>query len=126
MSFIVRILANAVALLVAAVVLNFFGVQGMQVDLGNPLTLIIAAAIFGVVNALIRPVLLMLSCLINFVTLGLFTLVINAAMLLLTGYIVDYLHLTGFRVEGFWAAFFGSIIVSIVSTILSSLTSSEA
>src|SRR4051812_24742156 len=99
MSFLVRILVNAVALLVAAFVLNFFGVQGMQVDLGNPTTLIIAAAIFGLVNALIRPVLLTLGCLINFVTLGLFTLVINAAMLLLTSYIVDYLHLTGFRVD---------------------------
>jgi putative membrane protein len=123
MSFLIRILINAVALVVAAVVLDFFGVEGMVVDLQNPGTLLIAAAIFGLVNALIRPILMTLSCLINFVTLGLFTLVINAAMLLLTGYIVNYLHLPGFQVQGFWAAFLGAIIISIVSTVLSSLTS---
>jgi len=76
----------------------------------GPFNLVIAAIIFGIVNALIRPVLMLLSLPLNIITLGLFTLVVNAAMLGLTALVMP-----GMRVSGFWAAFFGAIIIAVVS-----------
>ena len=78
---------------------------------------LIAAALFlGIINAFIRPVLLLLSLPFILVTLGLFILVVNALMLWLAGSIVP-----GFHVDGFWNAFFGSIVVSLVSWVLSAV-----
>lgn len=74
---------------------------------------IVAAGILGVVNAVIRPVVLILTLPINLLTLGLFTLVINALMLQLVAYLVP-----GFIVEGFWAAFWGALVISLVSWVL--------
>ena len=80
---------------------------------------LVAIAIIGLVNALIKPVLLILTFPITILTLGLFTFVINALMLLLAGSITP-----GFKVDGFGAAFFGSILLSIISTLLHSLVRS--
>lgn len=108
---IIRIIINAVALWVAAKIL---GPEVMRIpqDVGQ---LLIVALVFGVVNALIRPLISFFTCLLNLLTLGLFTFVINALMLMLTGW------LTGNQLEfdGFFYALLGGIIVSIVSTILS-------
>ena len=83
-------------------------VPGIQVSgLG---ALIVAALIFGLVNAAIRPVAVILSLPLTLLTLGLFLLVVNAAMLGLTA-----LLLPGMQVDGFWPAFFGAIVVSVVS-----------
>ncbi len=71
--------------------------------------LVIAALILGILNAVLKPLLMLLTLPVIFLTLGLFLLVINTVIFYLLGY------LPGFRVEGFWAAFFGSIIVSVVS-----------
>ena len=79
----------------------------------GPFTLFIAAMIFGIINALIRPVLMLLSLPLNIITLGLFTLVVNAAMLGLTALVMP-----GMQISGFWAAFFGAIIVAVVSWIV--------
>jgi len=81
-------------------------------------TVAIMAVIFGLVNALIRPVLRFLTCPLIILTLGLFTLVINALMLLLASWIGTQFGV-GFHVEGFWAAFWGALVISIVSWILS-------
>jgi putative membrane protein len=70
------------------------------------------------VNAIIRPVLKILTFPIIIVTLGIFALVINGLMLLLTSALSDALGL-GFHVSGFWAAFWGALVVSVVSTLLS-------
>ena len=75
------------------------------------------ALIFGLVNALVRPLLKALSCGLVVLTLGLFIFVINAAMLLLTSFIAQQLGLQ-FVVEGFGAALVGSIIISLVSIVL--------
>lgn len=108
---VVRIIINAVALWVAA---RLLGPEVMRVpqDVGQ---LVIVALVFGVVNALIRPVVNLFTCLLNLLTLGLFTFIINALMLMLTSW------LTGDRLEfgNFGWAIVGGIIVSIVSTILS-------
>ena len=81
-------------------------------------TVAIMAVIFGLVNALIRPLLRLLTCPLIILTLGLFTLVINALMLLLASWIGTQLGL-GFTVDGFWAAFWGALVIGIVSWLLS-------
>jgi putative membrane protein len=78
------------------------------------------ALVFGLVNALIRPLLSLLTCPLIILTLGLFTLVINAAMLLLTSALSGAVGLA-FVVDGFWPAFWGALIVSIVSFVVTLL-----
>jgi putative membrane protein len=81
---------------------------------------VIAAALLGIVNAFIRPVLIILTLPLSVLTLGLFTLVINALMLKLVSWAV-----AGFAVEGFWAAFWGAIVISLVSWFISILFDAE-
>jgi putative membrane protein len=107
-----RWLINAIALAVAATF-----VSGIHVD-GGWLVLALVALIFGLVNALIRPVVTLLTCPLIILTLGLFTLVINAAMLLFASWIAGLLGI-GFAVDGFWPAFWGGLVISIVSFVLS-------
>ena len=114
MTFLVRLLVNAAALFVAA-----WLVPGIRHD-GSLLNLLIVALLFGLVNSFLRPLLKLLTCPLILMTLGLFTLVINALMLLLTGALSEVWGL-GFRVSGFWAAFFGGLVVGLVSVILSLL-----
>ena len=73
-----------------------------------------AAALLGIVNAIIRPVLILLTLPINIMTLGLFTLVINAFMLRFVAWLVG-----GVTITGFWAAFWGALVISLVSWFLS-------
>jgi putative membrane protein len=107
-----RWIINAIALAVAATF-----VSGIHVD-GGWLVLALVALIFGLVNALIRPVVALLTCPLIILTLGLFTLVINAAMLLFASWIAGLLGI-GFAVDGFWPAFWGGLVISIVSFVLS-------
>ena len=112
MPFLARLIVNALALWVATrLVPGVTYSEGLLPFLG-------VALVFGVVNATIRPVLKILTFPIIIVTLGLFALVINGLMLLLTSALSDALGL-GFHVRGFWAAFWGALVVSLVSTILS-------
>lgn len=83
-------------------------VGGISAD--STLTLFVAALVLGILNAVIRPVLLILTLPINLVTLGLFTLIINGAMLKLAAWLVP-----GFHVEGFWAAVGGALLLSVFS-----------
>jgi putative membrane protein len=112
-NFVVKTLANAVALaatlLLPKITLGEDGGFGRQA-----LSLILVALVFGVVNFLVKPVVKLLSLPLFILTLGLFTLVVNALMLLLTSWISDKLDLT-FHVEGFWTAVVGGLIISIVS-----------
>jgi putative membrane protein len=83
------------------------------------------AIVVGLVNATVRPLLKLLSCPLIILTLGLFALVINGIALWLASAIaVNWFHV-GFYVDGFWAAFFGALIVSIVSMILTALVREE-
>lgn len=111
MRLIVSILINAAALWVAA---RF--VPGIHI--GGWRSILATALLFGFVNALIRPVLKLLSCPIIILTLGLFTLVLNALMLELTAWFGRHLGIA-FRVDGFVPAFLGALLISIVSTLLS-------
>lgn len=105
--FLLRWIVTTIAVAVAA------QITGMRFD--TPGALIGAALLLGIVNALVRPVLLLLSLPFIVVTLGFFILVVNALLMWLVGSIVP-----GFHVDGFWQAFFGALIVSIVNWSLSS------
>lgn len=116
-SFVVRLLVTAAALAVAAFLIPGIHLEGW-------VSYLIVALIFGFVNAVIRPIALLVTCLLNIFTLGLFVLVVNAVMFLLTAWLANTIAgATGldvsFRVDDFWSAFLGAIIVSIVSFILS-------
>lgn len=113
-----RWLINGVALYVAAEL-----VRGIEVR-GGWLALAVMALIFGLVNALIRPVLKLLTCPLIILTLGLFTLVINALMLMLASWLGRQLGL-GFYVAGFWPAFWGALVISVVSFVLTLLIGDE-
>jgi putative membrane protein len=107
-------LINAAALALAAWLIPGISITGDNAWLAVALM----AVIFGLVNALIRPLVQFLTCLINMITLGLFTLVINTLMLMLSSWIAGQLNV-GFRVDGFIPAFLGALLISVVSFVLS-------
>ncbi len=111
MSFLIRLLVNAAALWVATRI-----VTGVTYT-GSVMPLIGVALVFGVINAIIRPVLKFLTFPFYIFTFGLFAFVLNGLMLWLTSSLSGALRL-GFHVAGFWPAFWGALVVSIVSTIL--------
>ncbi|MEU4512049.1 phage holin family protein [Nonomuraea wenchangensis] len=118
MKFIIRTLAAAVALWVAVQFIPGIDVDASANSAEYWGVLLLVALIFGVVNAIVKPIVKALGCAIIALTLGLFLLVINAAMLLLTSWISGQLGIP-FHVEDFYpAAFWGAIIVSLVSWLL--------
>ena len=119
MRLIVRLLAGAVALAVAAGLIDGISV-GPGTSGERALTLLAVAVIFGLVNAIVRPVVRLISLPLFVLTLGLFTFVVNALMLLLTAWIGDQLDLA-FEVDGFWSALLGALVISVVSFILNVL-----
>src|SRR5262245_29046628 len=120
MFFLLSLIINAVALLITAWVIPgiHLGAAGPQPTTNDGGTLLMVALIFGFVNAVIRPILILLSLPLEIITLGLFTFVINALMLLLTSWIAQSMGL-GFRVDKFLSALLGALIVSVVSFALS-------
>lgn len=119
--FIIRLLINAVALFAAVAILRDNGIHPQDT---NWLSFLWLALIFGLVNALIKPVLKFLTCPLIILTLGLGTLLINTLMFWLAGYIGTSFGI-GFTVDGFMPAFLGALIVSIVSIFLSALLRDE-
>jgi putative membrane protein len=101
--FIIRILISAFALWLATVLVPGLSAQGAA-------SLLWAALWLGIINALVRPIVVLLTLPITLLTLGGFLLVINAGMLALVGWLLD-----GFEVAGFFSALFGSIVVSLIS-----------
>jgi putative membrane protein len=120
MFFLLSLIINAVALLITAWVIPgiHLGAAGPHPTTNDWVTLLIVALIFGVVNAVIRPILILLSLPLEIITLGLFIFVINAFMLLLTSWIAEGMGL-GFRVDKFLPALLGALIISVVSLVLS-------
>ena len=108
-----RLLVNAVGLWLAAVI-----VPGIQID--DAPSLIASTALFALVNTLVRPLAFLASACVIVLTLGLFIVVINALMLALTAWLAGLLGL-GFRVDGFWSALFGALIVALLSLLVSSV-----
>lgn len=106
---------NTLAVLVAVCLLR------PRINYAGLADLLVASLLLGVLNAVLRPILMLLTFPILIVTLGLFRFVINALLLLLVGYLLR----PHFWVEGFWAAFWGALIISLVSSILNVLTGSR-
>lgn len=116
MRLILRLLANAAALAIATWLLS--GITLTSSSTANKIvTLLIVALIFGVLNAIIKPIFTLVTIPLVLLTLGLFLIVINACMLLLTSWLSGLFNL-GWHVEGFWTAVLGGLIISIVSFIL--------
>jgi len=112
-SFLVRILVNALALAVATWLLAGITLTGAS-DSGRAVSLVLVAGVFGVVNAVVRPVVKLLSLPFIILTLGLLLLVINGLMLLLTGWLSERLGLA-FEVDGFGTAVLGALVVTVVT-----------
>ncbi|MEW6157197.1 MAG: phage holin family protein [Verrucomicrobiota bacterium] len=108
-SFVQRWLITTVAVLIAAHVVN-----GIHYD--DLISLVVASLILGILNAFLRPIMLILSLPLLLVTLGLFTLVINAMLLYFVGWLMKSFH-----VESFWSAFWGALIISIVSMVCNAM-----
>lgn len=117
MRFLLRLLITAAALWIAVLL-----IEGIRYT-GSWPGMLGVALIFGVVNAVIRPILKILTCPLVVLTLGLFVFVLNALMLWLASEISQAFGI-GFDVDGFWAALVGALIVGIVSTVLNLLVGS--
>jgi putative membrane protein len=110
------VVVNALALAAAAGLLTGITLT-VQTDTERAVTLVLVALVFGVVNAVVRPVVKVLSLPFIILTLGLLIFVINALMLLLTSWLSGQLGL-GFHVTGFWTAVVGAVIVAVTTWVL--------
>jgi len=117
MQLLLRWLLTAVALAITAWIVPGITVEGQT----GIFAVLVMAVVFGFVNAFIRPLLKLLSCPLIILTLGLFILVVNAISFLLSSWIAQNVFRARFIVDGFWPAFWGAIVVSIVSFLLSLL-----
>lgn len=108
-NYIIRWLINAVGLLIVSKIMGSIEIDGV-------LTAVAAAAVIGIINTFLRPILIILTLPINILTLGLFTLVINGLIFYFVGNIVE-----GFQVTGYLAAFLGALILSVINVLASFL-----
>jgi putative membrane protein len=124
MRFLTWLVTTAVAVAVATLLIDgiyFTGPAHGQEEIKHKLLpLLLVALILGVVTSLVKPVLTILAIPAIVITLGLFLLVINAAMLKLTAWLADQLDI-GFHVEGFWPAVGGAIVITVVTWIVDSV-----
>jgi len=118
--FIIRWAINAVALYVAALL-----VTGVELDPNDYVSFLWLALIFGLLNALVRPILFFLSCPLIILTLGLGTLFLNTAMLYLTEWVAGFFGI-GFTLSSFWQTFLAALVISIVSIALSTILKEDS
>lgn len=119
MRMLLTVLTGAAGLAVAAWMFDGISIGGADRN-EQVVTLLLVAAIFGVVNAFVRPIVAFLSIPFYILTLGLFFLVVNALMLLLTSWIADQVGIP-FKVDGFWTAVFGGLVISLASAVIGML-----
>jgi putative membrane protein len=120
-SFIVRIIVNGLALWVATEIVDGVNITGADTTTDRVITLLVIALIFALVNAFIKPVVQLFTLPLFIVTLGLFTFIVNALMLWLTGWIAERLDIPFEVSDFFWSAVLGALVVSFVSWILNLL-----
>ncbi|ASU84889.1 phage holin family protein [Nocardiopsis gilva YIM 90087] len=117
MSIIIRILVNAIALWAAVFLIN--GINVAATDPADQIIVYLAVGvIFGLVNAVIKPIVKTVGCAFYALTLGLVALVVNALLLMLTEWVAGLFNLP-FTIDGFWPAFWGAIVIAVVSWLLS-------
>jgi putative membrane protein len=117
MGLLIRLVINAVALWITTLVVPGIEVSGSTAwrTVG---TLLIVAAIFGLVNAILKPIIKVVGCVFYILTLGLIAFVVNALLFLLVDWLSGQLDLP-FTIDGFWPAFWGAIVMTVVSWLLS-------
>ena len=121
-SFAIKVLVNGVALWVAAYFVKGINLAESTTSTSSKLvTILLVAVIFGLLNALIKPILTILSLPVIVLTLGLFTLIVNAAMLELTSWFAGQFNLDFHVDQFFWDAVFGALIITVVSMILNAV-----
>jgi putative membrane protein len=119
MQLIIKIVVNAVAIWVATAVVPGVAVSQGDASLGRKIvTLLIVGAIFGVVNALIKPIVKLFSLPFYILTLGLFAFVVNALMLMLVSWLADQLDISFHIDDFFWSALGAAVVVTFVSMVL--------
>jgi putative membrane protein len=119
MGLIVRLAVNAFTLWLSTLIIKGITVEGTAGR--KVLTLVLVAALFGIINAVLRPIIKTIGCWAYFLTLGLISLVVNGALLMLTSYLADKINLS-FHVDKFWpTAVLGALLISIVSWVLNLL-----
>ena len=122
MSFVIKVVVNAVAIWVATLVVPGIEVAGGAGDTAaQVVTFGLVGLLFGLVNAVIKPVVKVLAFPLYVLTLGLFTFVVNAFMLQITSWIADATALTFAIADFFWTAILGAVVVTLVSMALSLL-----
>jgi putative membrane protein len=118
-AFLIRWAINTLALYVAIAI-----VPGVSPESTRWFALLILGLIFGLLNAVLRPILKLLTCPLIMLTLGFFVLIVNTILFILTGWLGSQFHI-GFTVKNFWAAFLGALVTSLVSFLLSLLLKDE-
>ena len=120
MAFVLRVLINGVAIWFATLVLPGLTIVGADTGFQQLLVILLIALVFGIVNAIVKPIVAFLSIPLYILTLGLFSIIVNALMLMLTAWITEATG-WGLRIANFGTACWAAIIVSIVSLVLSVL-----
>lgn len=121
MRFLLRVIINGIALWLTTVFISGITVDQESGTMEWFLTYLGLGLIFGLVNAIVKPIVKIISLPLYILTLGLFTFVVNAAMLGLTSWLSSYTPFA-LHVDGFWSAVWGAVIISIVSFLLSLVT----
>ena len=120
MAFLVRVLINGVAIWLATLILPGLSIVGGDTGWQQLVIILLIALVFGIVNAIVKPIVAILSIPLYILTLGLFTIVVNALMLMLTAWITEATD-WGLRIDNFGVACWAGIIIAIVSLVLSVL-----
>jgi len=120
MSFVLRVLINGVAIWLATLILSGLEIVGGDSSWETAAIILLIALVFGLVNAIVKPIVAFISIPLYILTLGLFTLVVNALMLMLTAWLTE-LTSWGLRIDNFGTAVLGGLIISVVSFVLSVL-----
>jgi putative membrane protein len=118
MAFLIRLVVNAVAIWLTSLVVPGIRITEASTAGGQVVVVLVIALVFGLVNAFVKPIVQFFSIPFYILTLGLFTLVVNALMLLLTGWLTGFTH-WGLTVDGFWTAVWGGLLISVISWVLS-------
>ena len=118
MNFLLRVIINAVAIWLATLVLSGLEMVGGRDTTTTVIVFLVVALVFGIVNAVVKPIVKLLALPLYVLTLGLFTVIVNAAMLWVTGWLSQRTEY-GLRIDNFGTAVLGALIISVVSFVLS-------
>ena len=120
MGFLIRLIVNGVAIWLTALLLEGIALSEGEGIAEKVLVVAVVAVVFKLVNVVVKPVVKLLALPLTILTLGLFTLIINALMVLLTGWITSFLD-WGLSVDGFWSALLAGLIISVVTWVLNAV-----